>query len=115
MSYNPDQLSWLPRPEDYPEYKLMIESTELSLRWDNTLIRRFVVGDGVFDHVLHVPSEGQALAIFLTAKEITEAIPYLEDNQYPCRTDPLPDEAVQDFYATVQGRRLGDFVDETER
>jgi len=106
-----EEPSWLPAAEEYPVFELELEEVAYTFKWENTLIRRYGVASGQFDHILHLPDEGDAVAIFLTHPDVTDALNYLESNRYPSRMDPLPDANVLDLFATIQGRKIGDFIE----
>ena len=50
--------------EPSPEIRMILDSEEYFLRHDNTIIKHFAVGDGVFDHALHAPDRVSILPIF---------------------------------------------------
>jgi hypothetical protein len=50
--------------EQGPEIRMILDGEEFLLRHDNTIIKHFLVGDGVFDHALHAPDHVSVLPIF---------------------------------------------------
>jgi hypothetical protein len=55
----------IPQPTgDEPEIRMQLGGQEFLLRRENTIVKQFSVGDGMFDHALHAPDEVSVLPIF---------------------------------------------------
>lgn len=78
-------------PEDSPIINVVItyrgEDVNVGLNWSNTLIRRFRVGDGIYDHLVIEIGED-----FVSTKPDGSFIEMLIDLDYPLRFDPCLDE-----------------------
>jgi hypothetical protein len=86
----------VPQSEDVgPEIPISYEGQEYLFRHDNTIMRRFTIGDGVFDHALHAPDEVSILPIFFDqpdGKKLKRLL--LDEGFYMFVADELDQETI---------------------
>jgi hypothetical protein len=88
-----------------PVIPFEVKDGEIKCTWDNTMIRYFGEGDGVFDHIVHRHEDGSYSAFPLEpAKE-----EILLREQFPTRFDPLVDEVTLEWASEVMCDELTDF------
>src|SRR4051812_14813839 len=83
--------------ENKPEIKVIVEGKQYILTWNNTLIRRFHVGGGEFDHVVVMLDKTSVLPIFLDQDDGESLRETLEENMFPIRFDPELDNDTIDL------------------
>ncbi|MBX4201800.1 hypothetical protein KW803_02815 [Candidatus Saccharibacteria bacterium] len=84
-------------PEPSPEIQATLEGTLFTLNRDNTLIRRFDVGDGDFDFIMHKYSDENIVVVRLSQIEDASLIETLEATGFLTRTDPSLDTQSLEF------------------
>ena len=105
---DPDVL--LPPEEERPIIKFIINKTLYILSWENTMVRKFKVGEGQFDYFIHDAPDGGGIYVFFR---------HLDDNEYEYRRmfddygfpemiSPILDEDTIALYARMEG---GDALD----
>ena len=105
---SPDSSEPLLPPEDaMPYLDLIIDDVSHRLTWENTLVRKFAVGSGDFDHMLHQVAEDQSIYIFLNHSEAgVEIKGHLEENSFPIRYDPILDDGTIELYARMESKSI---------
>lgn len=104
------------RPEDYEAtdnphcFTITMGEQSYGLTWHNTTVRKFKVGDGEYDYVLHQLEDGSFLYFFLNDKNATGIREFLEENDYPYRMDPALDQETIELYTRTQLSRLDDEI-----
>lgn len=85
---------------------LTVGEHEYSLTWSNTLVRKFLVGDGDYDHILHEASDDEVFYLFFNGETGADIRDFLEEHDYPYRVDPVLDDVTIDLYTESQAMRL---------
>lgn len=99
-------------PFQSPVIEVQFEDETIEMRWENTLVCKYLVGDGEFDHVLvKQESHDPPWRIFKPTDDLAKE---LEEKQYPYRVDPIVDRATQEWFVTVQLRELEEELGEIE-
>lgn len=105
MTYPEDSSPELPSTNS-PEIDLIIGGEKYTLTWHNSLVRKFLVGEGVYDHILHRPPDGRDLFVFLDGEVGQQLRDLLTENSYPHRIDPILDNQTIEFYTRMQTASL---------
>lgn len=88
--------------------RLEVETPEGSffLTPHDTFLRTFALGEGEFDHAIHiVPSSERSIAIFL-ADENPILREYLIENGYPSQEDEEPDAATYSYFDQARAKSM---------
>lgn len=93
-----------------PEIDLTIDGERYTLTWHNTLVKKFLVGEGAYDHLLHQLPDGKCLFIHLDGKVGMEVRNLLEENSYPHRVDPLVDDETVELLVREQTANLDEEI-----
>ena len=102
----------LPPESDMPSVELTIGEITYRLTWRDTLVRRFLVGGGEFDHFLHEVTKEDTIYVFFNSmgEDSGQVLSKLfEDNNFPTQTNPILDEVTIEWYSTIAGKNLEDF------
>lgn len=110
----PGESELLAPPEaDQPGVDLRMGEVHYQLKWKDTLVRQFLVGDGEYDHLIHNIDAGTSIFLFFgqlqTGDELKEM---LAGYSFPIRVDPILDEQTINFYSRVES---GSFEDQFHR
>ncbi len=73
---------------------------------EDTLVRRFAVGDGTYDHCVHILPSGNTVAFTPTR----EALDRFVELGFPVRDDNELDEATIEHYARVQAAHIDEEI-----
>lgn len=93
-------------PGASPEIPLTLGEDVYTLNWHNTLVRKFLTGEGQYDHLLHHLPDGQYLFLFLDSEDGIKLKEQLEEGLYPVRTDPILDKDTIEMYVNRQASLL---------
>lgn len=107
---SPENESFLPPREDWPEVLLSQDGKEYLLRWDNTEIRKFKVGDGAYDHILHQLSEGEVMFLFLSEMDDPSIVTQLEESDFAITISPILDETTISLYSQYYTPAITDLL-----
>jgi hypothetical protein len=94
--------SLFPPESERPEFHITINGEYLRLGWDNTLIRRFLVGNGEFNHLVIETSPDEGLFVLFSQLDDTDLIEQLEAANYPFQVNPILDERTIALFARAQ-------------
>jgi hypothetical protein len=86
------ELGWTPDDSielNYKEPGEEEEETTLQLRWDNTMIYKYRVGDGKYDHIEHHSDDGGSYQFLLDDEGLSGLREKLEQYGYPCVLSPF--------------------------
>lgn len=111
MSHDPEKLTWPVTSEENPGVDINIGDEQYVLKWEDTTIRTYRVGDGEFDHIHHRLPDNKILILFNAMEDVPELVEILEGMNYPQRVDPVPEDIILHYYSVMLNNRLGDFVD----
>jgi hypothetical protein len=81
-------------PDQQPEITVRVTSPEgvreLCFRWNNTVVRKFRVGDGEFDHIEYRGGESLVIVFFDQLHDVGFDLKnMLLENDYSVRIDPI--------------------------
>jgi hypothetical protein len=94
-------------PAENPTIDYEDEEDCFTLRWDNTVIREFLVGDGAFDYFVLTLSEGYYFSGFFSEIDSGEELrEKLQDYDFPVQIYPTLDETTIALYARVKAEQL---------
>jgi len=91
-----------------PEIKLTLRDIETVMTWENTILRYFDEGDGMYDHVAH-RLEDRSYIAFVPNDSLMEQ---LLNQQFPRYHCPVVDEATMKWSMQQLAREL--FIDQTD-
>lgn len=91
-------------PESFPpEISVNLDAeTKITLRWDNTALYFFDVGDGMYDHVRYKLEDGSNLFLSVTAEEME----MLRDKRFTRVYHPEVDDATISWCANEWAKSL---------
>lgn len=96
-----------PSPEiEGPTIDLALGENTYVFTWHDTLVRKFLIGEGEFDHLLHLMPDGTYLFLFLDGEDGSELKNRLDEHSFPVRVDPVLDESTIETYAKRQAADL---------
>lgn len=107
---HPEDLSPETPSAESPEIDLTIDDERYTLTWHNSLVRKFLVGEGEYDHLLHQLPDGKYLFLFLDGEVGVELRNHLEENSYPHRIDPVLDDETIKLYVRKQTMGLDEEI-----
>ncbi|MEI6237093.1 MAG: hypothetical protein WCP03_00625 [Candidatus Saccharibacteria bacterium] len=83
-----------------PEIRYESDSRTLFLRWENTGLRIFEEGDGIYNHILHETEDGEALRFFAQP----EVCKLLIEEEFPQQLDQVADEDTKNWIIESHNR-----------
>lgn len=89
-------------PNDRAKLELRFGDEVKVFTGEDTLVRRFLQGDGEFDHCVHVTAEGFMVAFTPTR----EALERFVELGFPVRVDLEIDDATMEHYARIQAAHM---------
>jgi hypothetical protein len=98
-----------PSPEySGPSIELNINGNKVALTWQNTVLRTFLTGGGIYDHIECFMPDGQCIGILMDFEEAETLKIFLEENSYPFRVDSVVENRTAEWYAEHQAFGLED-------
>lgn len=96
-----------PHERDMPSMDLIIDEEKYHLTWSNTLVKKFLIGNGTFDHFLHTPPEEPNIFVFFDQTEAGEAVKeFLENNNFPVQIGPILDKQTIVLYSQIHSNKI---------
>ena len=84
------------------QIELFVGGAVRTFTGDNLLVRRFIQGDGEFDHCVHITPDQRLIAFTPTSQAMEELLRL----GFPVRVDETIDEATIEHYARVQAEHM---------